>query len=147
MEYHKTKSIYITIYSSNYLNQTDYEYFETHMIMPWWNQTPTIQIWGITFNLDILINIIMKFNPIWYSDSSTIIKPSTRYLVTNATWLSKNKSYERIMILPHRMKISTWLAFQAMPPHAQRIAMDKGMTTKHLTHLTNTRVTTYVSWY
>jgi hypothetical protein len=38
MEYHKTESIYITIYSSNYLNQTDYEYFETHMIMPWWNQ-------------------------------------------------------------------------------------------------------------
>lgn len=35
MEYHKTKYVYIANYSSNYLNKTNYEYFETHMIMPW----------------------------------------------------------------------------------------------------------------
>jgi hypothetical protein len=33
MEYHKTKSVYITNYSPNYLYKINYEYFETHMIM------------------------------------------------------------------------------------------------------------------
>jgi hypothetical protein len=35
MRYNKTKLIYITLNSSNYLNKNKYDYFETLMIMPW----------------------------------------------------------------------------------------------------------------
>ena len=44
MEYYKTKFVYITNYSSKYLNKINYEYFETHMIMPWLNQVSPFKI-------------------------------------------------------------------------------------------------------
>jgi hypothetical protein len=52
MRYNKTKLIYITLNSSNYLNKNNYDHFETLMIMPWWNQIESFIIW--TWHLLIL---------------------------------------------------------------------------------------------
>jgi hypothetical protein len=49
MWYNKTKLIYITLNSSNYLNKINYDHFETLMIMSWWNQIKIIQSLNMTF--------------------------------------------------------------------------------------------------